>query len=132
VRQAVSLELATGLIQGAIAISFFGGLFSALLRNRKALALAGVTMALLGSLIGLSAPPPRSLGDRGVLGLDWHHGAAREAIDRNFAVHLPIIDRLFGTCYAPNRRWPEAYGIAGDPIPEGYVEQTLWPLRSGR
>ena len=62
----------------------------------------------------------------------WHHSSAAEAIDRNFAVHLPAIDRLFGTHYAPAGRWPEAYGILGHPVPEGYVDQTLWPWTGPR
>lgn len=320
VRQAVPLSVAHGLIQGSIGIALVAGLLSALLRQRKVLAISGVTMALAGSLIGSSAPPPAPLGERGVLGLDWfalnlllttlvfvpmerafplrrdqspfrlgwttdvahffvshllvqlslfmtlaparvlfawalspalrervaaqpivlqffevmlvadlteyalhrlfhrvpflwrfhaihhsaramdwlagsrlhlvdifltrgltfvpifvlgfaepavyaylvfvsfhavfihanvrlnfalvegliatprfhhwHHSAATEAIDRNFAVHLPVIDRLFGTHYAPAGKWPESYGIAGDPVPEGYWEQTIWPIKS--
>ena len=35
----------------------------------------------------------------------WHHSAEREAIDKNFAVHTPIWDLLFGTYYLPDR-WP--------------------------
>ena len=42
----------------------------------------------------------------------WHHGAEREAVDKNFAVHLPVLDRLFGTCYLPGDRWPASYGLA--------------------
>jgi sterol desaturase/sphingolipid hydroxylase (fatty acid hydroxylase superfamily) len=59
----------------------------------------------------------------------WHHAAADEARDRNFAVHLPWLDRLFGTAYLPEGAWPAAYGIAGDPVPEGYVAQLVHPLR---
>ncbi|MBP9944977.1 MAG: sterol desaturase family protein [Vicinamibacteria bacterium] len=322
VRQAVPLPVAHGLIQGSLALAFVSGLLSGLLRRRKVLALTGVTLALLGSLIGSVAPPPAPLGDQGVLGLDWfalnllltalvfvpmerafphrpgqgpfrrgwttdvahffvshllvqmslfmtlvparvlfgwastpalralvsesplilqffaivvvadlteyavhrlfhrvpwlwrfhaihhsaqsmdwlagsrlhlvdilltrgltfvpifvlgfagpavyaylvfvsfhavfihanvrfdfrgietliatprfhhwHHSSAAEATDRNFAVHLPAIDRLFGTHYAPAGVWPEAYGIAGHPVPEGYVAQTVWPWRSRR
>jgi sterol desaturase/sphingolipid hydroxylase (fatty acid hydroxylase superfamily) len=59
----------------------------------------------------------------------WHHAAEREAIDKNFAVHLPVIDMLFGTAHLPNR-WPAAYGIgAGEAPPDGYVRQFLWPFR---
>jgi sterol desaturase/sphingolipid hydroxylase (fatty acid hydroxylase superfamily) len=322
VRQAVPLPVAHALIQGAIGLSLFAGLLSALLRRRKVIGLTGVGLALLGSLIGSSAPPPPALGDRGAVGLDWfalnlllttlvffpverlfplrpeqgpfrvgwttdlahflvshllvqvslfmtlvparvlfgwalssrlqqavsgqplpvqfleivvvadlteytlhrlfhrvpflwrfhaihhsaramdwlagsrlhlvdilltrgltfiplfilgfaetavvaylvfvsfhavfihanvrfdlarlegwvatprfhhwHHSAAEEAKDRNFAVHLPAIDRLFGTYHAPKRLWPDVYGIQGHPVPEGYVEQTLWPFFKGR
>jgi len=42
----------------------------------------------------------------------FHHAAEAEAVDKNFAFHLPIIDRIFGTQYLPERAWPERYGIA--------------------
>jgi len=58
----------------------------------------------------------------------WHHAAAPEAVDRNFAVHVPILDRLFGTSYFPEGRWPDAYGLAGPPVPDGWVRQLVWPL----
>lgn len=58
----------------------------------------------------------------------WHHSAQQEAVNRNFAVHLPVIDRLFGTYYLPRDAWPTAYGIAGNPVPEGYLRQLLYPL----
>jgi len=59
----------------------------------------------------------------------WHHAAAEEARDRNFAVHLPWIDGLFGTAHLPEGAWPARYGIAGDPVPEGYLDQLAWPFR---
>ena len=60
----------------------------------------------------------------------WHHAAEREAIDKNFAVHLPILDVLFGTAFLPDR-WPSSYGIAGgEPPPHGYLRQLLWPFTS--
>jgi sterol desaturase/sphingolipid hydroxylase (fatty acid hydroxylase superfamily) len=58
----------------------------------------------------------------------WHHAAAPEARDKNFAVHLPFIDRLFGTWYLPEGRWPERYGIA-EPMPGTWLGQLLAPLR---
>lgn len=60
----------------------------------------------------------------------WHHAKGREAIDKNFAVHLPWIDRMFGTAYEPDGKWPEGYGIEGDPVPANLLPQTLWPLRN--
>ena len=60
----------------------------------------------------------------------WHHGAEREAVDKNFAVHLPVLDWLFGTFHLPKDRWPESYGLAhGKPIPEGYLKQLVHPFR---
>ena len=59
----------------------------------------------------------------------WHHGAEDAAIDKNFAVHLPWLDKLFGTYYAPSGEWPKEYGIAGNPVPEGYIAQLAYPVR---
>lgn len=59
----------------------------------------------------------------------WHHAIEDTARDRNFAVHLPMIDRWFGTHHLPADAWPRAYGCAGHPAPEGYVRQHLWPFR---
>jgi sterol desaturase/sphingolipid hydroxylase (fatty acid hydroxylase superfamily) len=59
----------------------------------------------------------------------WHHAKERAAINKNFAVHLPWIDRLFGTAYEPAGQWPEHYGIDGDPVPPDLLPQTVWPFR---
>jgi sterol desaturase/sphingolipid hydroxylase (fatty acid hydroxylase superfamily) len=62
----------------------------------------------------------------------WHHAKERAAIDKNFAVHLPWIDRLFGTAYEPAGKWPERYGIEGDPVPGDLLPQTMWPFSRDR
>jgi sterol desaturase/sphingolipid hydroxylase (fatty acid hydroxylase superfamily) len=60
----------------------------------------------------------------------WHHGVEREAIDVNFAVHFPVLDRLFGTYYLPrDGSWPDGYGVAGHPLPKGFVKQFFYPFR---
>jgi sterol desaturase/sphingolipid hydroxylase (fatty acid hydroxylase superfamily) len=59
----------------------------------------------------------------------WHHGVEREAIDVNFAIHFPILDRLFGTHHLPRGEWPKGYGIEGNPVPVGYWRQFWYPLR---
>jgi sterol desaturase/sphingolipid hydroxylase (fatty acid hydroxylase superfamily) len=59
----------------------------------------------------------------------WHHARDAAAIDRNFAVHLPWIDRMFGTAYLPDERWPGAYGIDGAPVPQGWLRQLVLPFR---
>ncbi len=60
----------------------------------------------------------------------WHHSAQPEAVDKNFAIHLPMIDRLFGTLYLPADGWPSAYGIAGSAVPNNYVAQMVFPFTS--
>jgi lathosterol oxidase len=59
----------------------------------------------------------------------WHHGAEAEAVDKNFAVHTPIFDILFGTYYLPNR-WPSSYGLVHRrDVPARWVSQLLYPFR---
>jgi sterol desaturase/sphingolipid hydroxylase (fatty acid hydroxylase superfamily) len=59
----------------------------------------------------------------------WHHGIEKDAIDVNFAVHFPILDRIFGTYYLPeDGRWPAGYGIENHPVPKGFVRQFFYPL----
>ncbi|MBL8673811.1 MAG: sterol desaturase family protein [Rhodospirillales bacterium] len=58
----------------------------------------------------------------------WHHAADQEGIDKNFAIHLPMIDKVFGTFYLPEGKWPTAYGIAPDPVPKGFFKQFLYPF----
>lgn len=59
----------------------------------------------------------------------WHHGADPEPVDKNFAVHLPVIDWCFGTFHLPGHRWPDRCGVAGDPVPDGDLAQLTLPLR---
>jgi sterol desaturase/sphingolipid hydroxylase (fatty acid hydroxylase superfamily) len=57
----------------------------------------------------------------------WHHTSQKEAIDRNFAIHFPWIDRIFGTYYFPDE-WPQAYGLDGEAISKSFFWQTLDPF----
>jgi lathosterol oxidase len=57
----------------------------------------------------------------------WHHAVS--PIDKNFAVHLPVLDLLFGTLHLPRGEWPAAYGIEGHPVPEGWGAQLVHPFR---
>jgi sterol desaturase/sphingolipid hydroxylase (fatty acid hydroxylase superfamily) len=59
----------------------------------------------------------------------WHHGIEKEAIDVNFSIHFPLLDKIFGTYHMPEERWPEGYGIGGHPVPKGYLQQLLHPFR---
>ena len=58
----------------------------------------------------------------------WHHGLEKEAIDVNFAIHFPLLDRLFGTYHLPPGQWPSGYGIEGHPVPRSYLRQFLYPF----
>ena len=56
----------------------------------------------------------------------WHHANEPVAYNSNFAGY-PIVDKLFGTLYLPER-WPSRYGI-DDAAPSGYLHQLAWPFR---
>jgi lathosterol oxidase len=59
----------------------------------------------------------------------WHHSAAPEAVNKNFAVHLPALDWLFGSYYLP-AQWPASYGLNDHSnMPPGYVAQFVYPFR---
>ncbi len=59
----------------------------------------------------------------------WHHGIEEEAIDKNFAIHFPVIDMVFGTFHLPAERWPSGYGVGGNPVPRGFWKQFLYPFQ---
>lgn len=59
----------------------------------------------------------------------WHHGIEDEAVDVNFAIHFPFLDRLFGTYHLPDGKWPNGYGVQGHPVPRGYWKQMLYPFQ---
>ena len=59
----------------------------------------------------------------------WHHTSQKEAIDKNFAIHFPWIDRIFGTHYLPkDDSWPQTYGLDNEKIPESFVGQFFYPF----
>lgn len=57
----------------------------------------------------------------------WHHSSDKPAIDTNYAVHLPIYDKLFGTFHMPDEHWPVAYGTTKR-LPRTYLEQAAYPF----
>lgn len=58
----------------------------------------------------------------------WHHSANREAFDKNFAIHFPFIDMLFGTYYPIGETWPEKTGLGETKFPKGFVRQFVFPF----
>jgi sterol desaturase/sphingolipid hydroxylase (fatty acid hydroxylase superfamily) len=59
----------------------------------------------------------------------WHHTAADQGGDMNFASTFPIIDWLFGTFYMPEDKMPQAYGIGESDFPESFGGQLMYPFR---
>lgn len=57
----------------------------------------------------------------------WHHTSQKEGLDKNFAVHFPWIDQIFGTYYLPDE-WPEFYGLDGERISSSFIGQTIEPF----
>ena len=58
----------------------------------------------------------------------WHHAADAEAVDVNFAIHFPLIDRLFGTFHFPKDLWPKRYGLNNASMPPGFFAQLIAPF----
>jgi len=61
----------------------------------------------------------------------WHHTSQKEGIDKNFAIHFPWIDKIFGTYYYP-ATWPEHYGLDGEEISPSFLGQTIDPFIGGK
>jgi sterol desaturase/sphingolipid hydroxylase (fatty acid hydroxylase superfamily) len=62
----------------------------------------------------------------------WHHSQDDEAIDRNYAAHYAFIDYIFGTAVKvpKDKPFPERYGVVGDYMPDGFVNQQVFPFRA--
>ena len=61
----------------------------------------------------------------------WHHGIEEVAIDKNFAIHFPILDKVFGTYHYPDGEWPSGYGVP-EKVPQGYAAQFMYPFRRAK
>lgn len=57
----------------------------------------------------------------------WHHSDDPKAYDKNFAIHFPFIDMVFGTYY-PLDDWPESTGLGDAKFPKGFVKQFVFPF----
>ncbi len=64
----------------------------------------------------------------------WHHARHTAYWDRNYAIHLPVVDMLMGSFKLPrDGSWPEEYGVfKRETVPEGFVAQHLAPFRGER
>jgi sterol desaturase/sphingolipid hydroxylase (fatty acid hydroxylase superfamily) len=64
----------------------------------------------------------------------WHHARHPDYVDANYAIHLPLIDRLLGTYRMPkDGAWPDEYGVMElDRVPRGFFAQHLMPFRGDR
>jgi len=58
----------------------------------------------------------------------WHHAAEEAAIDKNFAIHFPWLDKVFGTSYDPGR-WPTGYGLVHTQLPGTFWKQFFLPFK---
>ncbi|MFC7502931.1 sterol desaturase family protein [Nocardioides sp. CPCC 206347] len=64
----------------------------------------------------------------------WHHARHVDYWDRNYAIHLPVVDMLMGSFKLPrDGSWPEEYGVLKpETVPNGFVAQHLMPFRGTR
>ena len=59
----------------------------------------------------------------------WHHASDDEAIDKNYAAHFSFIDYIFRTAVDSEKKFPEKYGVVGNYVPDGFVNQQMFPFR---
>jgi sterol desaturase/sphingolipid hydroxylase (fatty acid hydroxylase superfamily) len=57
----------------------------------------------------------------------WHHAIEAEGVDKNFAIHFPWLDKIFGTHYLPDNSWPKGYGVP-ESVPKSYWQQMKYPF----
>lgn len=57
----------------------------------------------------------------------WHHSSEKPAIDTNYAAHLVLFDKLFGSYHMPKQHWPAEYGTTVA-LPKSYLGHTLYPI----
>ena len=62
----------------------------------------------------------------------WHHSEDERARNTNYAVHLPILDYIFGSYFFPKGEWPSSYGIGDEKLPQGIARQQLYPFVGSR
>lgn len=59
----------------------------------------------------------------------WHHARDPAYADANYAIHLPLVDRLMGTHRLPASGWPAEYGLHDlSEVPPGILRQHLAPF----
>ncbi|MFC5193192.1 sterol desaturase family protein [Algoriphagus aquatilis] len=59
----------------------------------------------------------------------WHHAADPKYYDKNFAIHFPFIDMIFGTYLEKGNEWPERTGL-NEEMPTTFLGQTIHPFKS--
>lgn len=58
----------------------------------------------------------------------WHHSDDPNIYGKNFAIHFPFLDKIFGTYYLPGDVWPEGTGVREANYPKGYLKQLFYPF----
>ncbi|MFP6800651.1 Lathosterol oxidase [Pseudomonas sp. 8BK] len=59
----------------------------------------------------------------------WHHARHIDYIYKNYAIHTPLVDMLFGTFKLPPKEWPTRYGVFGKELPKGMLKQLAYPFK---
>lgn len=58
----------------------------------------------------------------------WHHADDPKAFNKNFAIHFPFIDMIFGTYFPIGKSWPERTGLGNVKFPKGFIKQFYFPF----
>ena len=52
----------------------------------------------------------------------------KENYEKKIAIHIPFIDKIFGTYYLPEENWAEEMGLENEKFPKGYFRQFIYPF----
>jgi len=59
----------------------------------------------------------------------WHHTAADQGGEKNFASTFPVLDLIFGTFYLPKNTLPASYGVGDQAFPSDFGAQMIHPYK---
>jgi sterol desaturase/sphingolipid hydroxylase (fatty acid hydroxylase superfamily) len=61
----------------------------------------------------------------------WHHANHTEAMNKNYAGQLSILDTIFGSLHLPKNEMPLRYGI-DEVVPGSYLGQMIFPFQKSK
>ncbi|MEO7391394.1 MAG: hypothetical protein ABIU58_04410 [Ramlibacter sp.] len=126
-RKNYDVEMLRKVMFGAMVVAGGVSLVNILFNRSRWLASFAFMFVVLTALLGGHKVPVNDFADNTpYIGLDWFIldllGSAL------IFIFFAFLDHLFGTAVKSTREWPEAYGVLGDYVPNGFVRQFKFPF----